>query len=169
MERRVEFQKVSYEQFRQDFLDYYPEELDEKYIQNIYDSIKIPCRATEGSAGYDFFIPFAIKLKPTQTIMIPTGIKCDMGENMVLMMFPRSGLGSKFRFILCNTVGVVDSDYINSDNEGHIFMNMVNNGDKELSLEQGKAFCQGVLMNYCTTTEDAVTSKRNGGFGSSDK
>lgn len=169
MERRVEFQKVSYKQFRQDFLDYYPEELDEKYIQNIYDSIKIPCRATKGSAGYDFFIPFAIKLKQGETIMIPTGIKCDMSDNMVLMMFPRSGLGSKFRFILCNTVGVVDSDYINSDNEGHIFMNMVNNGNKELSLEQGKAFCQGVLMNYCTTTEDAVTLKRNGGFGSSDK
>lgn len=172
---RVEFEKVSYAQFKKDWFNIFESKFNERdedvvehIIHTIYDSISLPQRATSKSAGYDFYSPINITLKPNESIMIPTGIKCKMLDDMVLMIFPRSGLGSKFRFIPCNLVGIIDADYIKSSNEGHIFMKMVNDGDKVISIEKGKAFCQGILTNYFTTTNDSVTKARNGGFGSSD-
>ena len=88
----------------------------------MYEGIKLPVRATSGSAGYDFFAPFDFILAPSQTIKIPTGIRCEIDEGWVLKIYPRSGLGFKFRLQLNNTVGIIDSDYFYSDNEGHIFI-----------------------------------------------
>lgn len=174
MHRIAKFEKVSYEQFKKDWLDTFAQryyDLDEEYVENIireiYDAIKLPKRSTAKSAGHDIMCPIEIKLKPHETILIPTGIKCKMPTDMVLMIFPRSGLGTKFRFVPCNLVGIIDADYADSDNDGHIFMKMVNDGEKNLKLEQGKAFCQGVLLQYYTTIDDDVNIKRNGGFGSS--
>ncbi|MDL2287361.1 dUTP diphosphatase [Eubacteriales bacterium OttesenSCG-928-G02] len=139
----------------------------------IYDgaskNIKLPCRATSGSAGYDFFAPNDIFLNPGETITIPTGVRVFIEEGYVLMLFPRSGLGFKYRLTLDNTVGIIDSDYFFSSNEGHIHIKMTNNGDKPLSVEAGNAFCQGVFLPYFITADDNATNIRNGGFGSTDK
>lgn len=165
------FDKVSYEQFKSDwlntFLDY--DESDDAEIREIYDEIEIPKRSTSGSAGYDFVSPIHLCFKPGESIMIPTGIKCNMERGMVLMMFPRSGLGTKYRLIPCNLTGIVDSDYINAENEGHIFMKMVNDGDERVVLKQGQAFCQGILTNYHVTDYDIASGSRTGGMGSTDK
>ena len=175
MNRIAKFEKVSYEQFKKDWIDTFEsyrlldDNTSENMIRVIYDSIRLPKRATSGSAGYDFFSPIDLNLSTNETIKIPTGIKCKMDEDMVLMIFPRSGLGSKFRFVPCNLVGIVDADYVNSDNEGHIFMKMTNDGDKTFDLGKGKAFCQGILLQYFTTIDDDVKTERNGGFGSTDK
>ncbi len=53
--------------------------------------------------------------------MLPTGIRVRMQNGWVLQCFPRSGLGFKFRLQLNNTVGIIDSDYYGSDNEGISF------------------------------------------------
>ena len=132
-----------------------------------YDDIKLPVRATKGSAGYDIFLPCSIDLKPGESIKIPTGLRCFLDANAVLMIFPRSGLGTKNRFIPKNLVGQIDSDYVNADNEGHIMMFMVNDGDRHLHLEKGKAFVQGIIVPYLTTIDDSATGERKGGFGSS--
>ena len=121
--KTAKFYKVSYQQFEEAYLDYDPNASREQ-IQNIYESIQLPKRATKGSAGYDFYTPVDICLKPQETIKIPTGIRCEMNERWVLMIYPRSGLGFKYRLQLNNTVGVIDSDYFYSDNEGHIFIKM---------------------------------------------
>ncbi|HAV18707.1 MAG TPA: deoxyuridine 5'-triphosphate nucleotidohydrolase, partial [Erysipelotrichaceae bacterium] len=113
------FHKVSLNQFALAYKD--------NNVEKIYNDIKLPQRATKGSAGYDFFAPFDFTLKPNETITIPTGIRCEMDENRVLMIFPRSGLGFKYRMQLNNTVGIIDSDYFYSDNEGHIFIKITNN------------------------------------------
>ncbi len=63
----------------------------------------------------------AFELKPGETIKIPTGIRVKINDGWVLKLYPRSGLGFKFRVQMNNTVGIIDSDYYNSDNEGHIF------------------------------------------------
>lgn len=132
-----------------------------------YDDIKLPVRATKGSAGYDIFLPYPIDLEPGESIKIPTGLRCFLDANAVLMIFPRSGLGTKNRFIPKNLVGQIDSDYVNADNEGHIMMFMVNDGDRPLHLEKGKAFVQGIIVPYLTTIDDSATGERKGGFGSS--
>ena len=87
----------------------------------------------------------------------------------VLGLYPRSGLGFKYRLQLNNTVGIIDSDYYNSDNEGHIFVKLSNEGDKEIKILRGNAFCQGIFMQYGITEDDKVETSRNGGFGSTDK
>lgn len=139
--------------------------------EQIYEAIKLPKRATKGSAGYDFFAPYDFHLKPGETILIPTGIRVSMEPNYVLQIYPRSGLGFKYRLQLNNTVGIIDSDYYNSDNEGHIFAKITNdsNEGKEVMIHQGEAFMQGIFLEYAITEDDDCVSIRNGGFGSTTK
>ena len=137
-------------------------------VKSIYDSLKLPRRATKGSAGYDFYTPIDICLKPGESIKIPTGIRCEMDEGWVLMIYPRSGLGFKYRLQLNNTVGIIDSDYYYSDNEGHIFIKMTNdsNEGKTVEVNAGQGIAQGVFMQYGIVEDDDVIDVRNGGFGS---
>ncbi len=165
MQRIAKFEKVSFSEFSKAF------DLPENQIKAIYDNIKIPVRATEGSAGYDFCTPVAFELKAGETAKIPTGIRARIDNGWVLSVFPRSGLGFKFRLQLDNTVGIIDADYYNSDNEGHIFIKVTNCSfeDKTVSLKAGDGFAQGIFLPFGITEDDDVTEKRNGGFGSTDK
>ena len=129
--------------------------------REIYDNIKLPKRATKYSAGYDFYSPIDFKLAPGETIKIPTGIRVSMDDDLVLLIFPRSSLGFKYRLQLDNTVGVVDSDYFNADNEGHIFVK-----DKTLEQPKNQAICQGIFIKYYLTNDDEVDVERKGGLGS---
>lgn len=131
-----------------------------------YDDIKLPKRATVGSAGYDFFSPMSFTLLPGETIKIATGIRCRIDEGFVLKIYPRSSFGFKYRAVLDNTVGIIDSDYFNADNEGHIFVKITNNGDKTLVVNKGDAFCQGIFVQYFLTCDDDTTGIRTGGIGS---
>lgn len=137
--------------------------------EQTYENIRLPKRATEKSAGYDFFAPEGFVLAPKETVTVPTGIRVVMPSDLCLLIFPRSGLGFKYKLRLNNTVGVIDADYFESDNEGHIFIRMTNESDKMLEVEKGEAFAQGILMSYFTTEDDDVTEKRNGGLGSTTK
>ncbi len=134
-----------------------------------YDELLLPKRATAGSAGYDFFAPEEFTLAPSQTIKVATGIRVKIEEGWVLKIYPRSSLGFKYRLRLDNTVGIIDSDYYFADNEGHIFIKITNCGDKPLTVEKGKAFAQGVFVEYGITVDDDATELRTGGFGSTDK
>lgn len=167
MKRIAKFHKVSFKQFSEAWTDT-DQEVQESVVREIYDAVKLPERATSGSAGYDFYTPAAITIEPGKTIKIPTGIRVEMEENWVLKCYPRSGLGFKFRLQLNNTVGIIDSDYFYSDNEGHIFAKLTNdtNEGKTVSLAQGTGFMQGIFVEYGITMDDDVQSIRNGGFGS---
>lgn len=164
MKRIAQFHKVSFEQFKEGW------DLGGD-VEEIYQQIKLPKRATTGSAGYDFFMPITIELKPQETIKVPTGIRVEMQDEWVLKLYPRSGLGFKYRLQLNNTVGIIDSDYFYSDNEGHIFSKITNdtNEDKTVVLKQGEGFMQGIFIEYGITVDDDATSLRNGGFGSTTK
>lgn len=134
-----------------------------------YLDVQLPKRATSGSAGYDFFAPQEFSLAPNQTAKIATGIRVKIEEGWVLKIYPRSSLGFKYRLTLDNTVGIIDSDYYFADNEGHIFIKMTNLGDKPLTVEKGKAFAQGIFVEYGITVDDDCTCLRTGGIGSTDK
>ena len=94
-----------------------------------------------------------------------------MNEDWVLCIYPRSGLGFKFRLQLNNTVGIIDSDYFYSDNEGHIFIKITNDSreGKTVELKTGDGFAQGIFMPYGITVDDETDGIRNGGFGSTQK
>lgn len=177
MQRMAEFSKVSYQQFKQDWVDTFmglTEMVDkdsvDRHIRQIYDNIKLPKRATMQSAGHDFFSPMNFTLEPGDSIKIPTGIRCEMYDGWVLTMYPRSGQGFKYGIHMANTVCVIDGDYFEADNEGHIFVKLVNDSSlaKTIRINKGDAFCQGIFLPYGTTLDDNVTTERNGGFGSTD-
>ncbi len=174
MRNVAKFEIVSYKQFFDSFIDTFKivKSDDEKIkseIETTYKDLILPKRATIGSAGYDFKSPVDFTLKPKETIKMPTGIRCKMDEDVVLMIYPRSSLGFKYRLILDNTVGIIDSDYYNSDNEGHIFIKFTNLGDKILEIKKGDGIAQGIFLPYFITTDDEVSNKRNGGIGSTDR
>lgn len=167
MKRIAKFEKVSFEQFRNGFDSEYSQE----QIKEIYENLQLPQRATKGSAGYDFFAPFDIHLEPGQTVKVPTGIRSQMEDGWVLKLYPRSGLGFKFRLQLNNTVGIIDSDYYYSSNEGHIFAKITNdsNEGKVVDIKKNTGFIQGIFLEYGITYDDMVEEIRDGGFGSTTK
>jgi len=167
MKRVAQFFKVSEDLFVQAVKEEFPQ-YTEADIRRMYENLKLPQRATKGSAGYDFFAPFAFSLPPAAAIKIPTGIRVKMEEDWVLKLYPRSGLGFKFRLQMNNTVGIIDSDYFYSDNEGHIFVKLTNDSreGKTLTVEQGTGIVQGIFLEYGITVDDEAEGIRNGGFGS---
>ena len=189
MQKIAKFEKVSYEQFKKDFMNtlggwflVYIDELPfsmndpdmsevEEKIRKIYDNIKLPTRATVGSAGHDFYAPFKIRLECGKTIKMPTGIRVKIDDGWVLQCYPRSGLGFKYRMQLDNTVGIIDSDYYNSDNEGHIMAKLTNDGleGKVIEVKAGDGYMQGIFTQYGITKDDDTDGIRNGGFGSTTK
>ena len=170
MKRIAKFFKVSKEQFLGAMRDDHPQ-YSEQELLDMYESIKLPQRATKGSAGYDFFAPFAFTLPAGSSIKIPTGIRAKMDEDWVLKLYPRSGLGFKYRLQMNNTVGIIDSDYYYSDNEGHIFIKMTNDSreGKTVEVAAGSGFAQGIFLEYGITVDDDAQGIRNGGFGSTTK
>lgn len=175
MNKIAKFSKVSYEQFKKDWLDTFGnkynewgEEAIDKTISDIYNSIELPKRSTSGSAGHDFRSPSKLVVGINETIKIPTGIRCEIDNGWVLQCYPRSSYGFKYGVSLINTVGIVDEDYFSANNEGHIFIKLSNSSpiSKSLIIEKNDAFCQGVFVPYGVTYDDDVTEVRTGGIGS---
>ena len=141
-----------------------------------WEDLKLPKRATAGSAGYDIYSPVSFVLHPGETVKFPTGIKCKIPTGCFLMVVPRSGVGFRTGTRLSNTTGVIDADYTNSDNEGHIwvklYMPRIDDEDtpSELVIDKGDAVCQGIVVPYYQfINEEPPQQKRNGGFGSTTK
>lgn len=164
----MRFAKVSYEQYTSALNRLLPKNYD---LFNEYMNIKLPKRATRKSAGYDFFAPWEFTLQPGETIKVPSGIRVFLDDDRFLMCTPRSGLGFKYRVQLDNTLGIIDADYVESDNEGHIFFKITNDthGNKTVTVNQGDGFVQGIIIKYDITEDDDACAIRNGGFGSTSK
>jgi dUTP pyrophosphatase len=165
MQRIAAFEKVSEPLFAQAWQGQFGSD---EGAATALSQLSLPRRATGGSAGYDFFLPFDVTLQPRETVTVPTGIRARMTDGWVLLLYPRSGLGFKYRLQLNNTVGVIDSDYYHSSNEGHIFIKITNdsNEGKVLSLKAGDAFAQGIFTPFGITEDDEADGVRDGGFGS---
>jgi len=167
MKRVAKFEKISLGRFMKDWVDAQGNK-PEHIITEMYNNIKLPERATKGSAGYDFYTPTGFILRPGESIKIPTGIRCNIEDGWVLKCYPRSGLGFKYRLQLDNTVGIIDSDFYYSDNEGHIFLKLSNdsNDEKVIQVKKGDGIAQGIFVEYGITYDDEAGGVRNGGFGS---
>ena len=169
----MRFEKVSFEQFAKDYRSLETNYKSEgEWIRScIYDMIRLPKRATKGSAGYDIYSPFDFTLAAGETVKIPTGIRVLLDDDKFLAIYPRSGLGFKYKVQLWNGVAIIDSDFSGSDNEGHIWVKLYNDSpeSKELVIRQGDAFCQGIIQVFFKVEDDDTTEERNGGFGSTSK
>lgn len=169
MKKIAKFEKVSFEQFEKDWLKCFP---NTNHVKEIYNSIKLPKRATTGSAGYDFYAPGNLVFVKDKSVLVPTGIRSKIEEGWVLSLYPRSGLGFKHRCQLDNTVGIIDSDYYNSSNEGHIMIKISCDAHDEghtASVAAGDGFAQGIFTPFGITVDDDASGIRDGGFGSTTK
>ena len=163
------FTKVSFEQWKKDCGI---NGLGDAELKEWYDAIKLPQQATSASAGCDFYMPFNLNFEAGSIFRIATGIRWvtdgEGDKGKVLLIFPRSGLGFRYGIRLTNTVGVIDADYCNSDNEGHIIISLENPSSSNVQLPEGKAFCQGIVVNYEIPDGAESEAERSGGFGSTD-
>lgn len=139
------FEKISFEQFSKDISD----------DRELYETYNLPRRDTKFAAGYDIYSLEDFVLKPTEIIKIPTGIKANMNDDEVLLLVDRSSQGFKYNVRMCNQVGVIDKDYYNNkDNEGHIFVKLQNEGNKDYIVKRGDAICQGIFIKYLTVENE---------------
>ena len=166
----IKFEKVTYDQYKKDTIgEDFQYSLFSEENKKEYDEIIMPRRSTRFSAGYDFFSPRDVSIQPGSACVIYTGIRAIMPGSLFLAIYPRSGLGVKHRTVLSNLVGIIDSDYRNAANEGHIILKMVNDSDHPVHIRKGAAFAQGIFQMYLLTDDDAASGERTGGMGSTDK
>ena len=131
-----------------------------------YNAIVLPVRSTAGSAGYDFVSPVTFTLFPGESMIIPSGIRCHMKQDVFLAIVPRSSVAVKHGITLLNTVAIIDSDYYNAENEGHIMMGFKNTNNQPWMVSAGDRVCQGIFLPYLVTDNDGATGERVGGVGS---
>ena len=163
------FEKVSFEQWK---ADCGIKGLPEDELREWFDAIELPHQATSGSAGMDFYMPFNLDFVSGCRLKIATGVRWVTGRDerdRVLLIVPRSGLGFRYGLRLPNTMGVIDADYCEADNEGHILVCFENPSDEDLKLEAGTPFVQGIIVRYEVPEGAGSDETRNGGFGSTSR
>ena len=173
--RVAQFEVVSRQQYNESINKLIEKEVELTYVMDNED-VELPTRGTEQSAGYDFVSPISFKLAPGEQIVIPTGIRCRMYSDHVLMLYPRSSVGIKHNISFANTTPIIDADYYNAKNEGHILLAFKNNNKRSWSRKKnsqntwvvnaGDRICQGVIIQYGITMDDNANNKRTGGIGS---
>lgn len=164
----TKFHKVS----KLEWMKRKPQDISPVVWEELYDPIEVPQRKTRWSSGYDIKSPYTIILAPGDEELVPTGIKVELRPWQELLIFPRSSMGFKYYMRLANVVGKIDADYFNNgDNEGHIFVKIRNEGEKELIIDKGDAFVQGTIYEYAICDDDSLDDgmERNGGIGSTGK
>ena len=134
----------------------------------------LPSRNSKKSAGYDFILPMDLEIKPHEQVMIPTMTKIMLDDDKMLLLYPRSSYGIKKGLMIANTVGVIDADYYNNqDNEGHIMIVLKNlsESNEPVFLKRGDKFSQGIIQPYFLVEDDSLEkgAERTGGIGSTGK
>ncbi len=164
----IAIEKISLAQYQKDRLDTAPgTQMTLPQLEEEYAGIILPRRGTLVSAGYDFHTPFSLTLEPGETLVVPTGLRAIMEDDMWLGIYIRSSLGFKYGVRLVNSVAVIDADYAWADNEGHLKIGIYNGGNKAIALKAGDAFAQGIFQRYYRTDDDEpINRRRTGGFGS---
>ncbi len=136
--------------------------------------INLPIRKTANSAGYDIeaaedtIIPsFKLGQKPT---LVKTGLKAYCEPDEFFMLCNRSSNPGKRGLVMANSVGIIDSDYYeNEDNDGHFMFAFYNFFDHDIEIKKGDVIGQAIFMKYLKVDGDNATGTRKGGFGSTDK
>ena len=136
--------------------------------------INLPIRKTKYSAGYDVeaaedtVIPsFKKGMAPT---LIKTGIKAYMQDDEMLVLYNRSSNPKKKGLILANSVGIIEKDYYeNEDNDGHIMFAFYNVKEEDVTIKKGECIGQAIFQKYLLTDDDNAEGIREGGFGSTSK
>lgn len=145
------------------------EVVNDKYRNYPQAEIKLPVRSTKFSAGYDICTPVDITIWKDQTIKVKTDLKCKMSHDLVMLVFPRSSVGIKEGVMLTNTVGVIDADFFeNEENDGNITLALTKISGGVSKFKAGDKIAQAVFVKYHTDGKE-VDQIRQGGIGSTNE
>ena len=163
-----QFSRVSLKQFKIDMKSTFGDKYSDAEIEEMYANIRLPKRATARSSGYDIRTPVSFDLRAGDEFKFPTGIRVKIDSGWWLMCMPRSGSGMKQRVRLANTIGNIDEDYYDADNEGHMFVKVTKDTSAQntFCVDAGDAVCQAVFVPYGITYDDEASGIRTGGMGS---
>lgn len=107
------------------------------------------------------------KSSSVKPALISTGMKCHLDPDKYLELVVRSSSPLKYWIICANSVGVIDADYYNNpDNEGEIFLQVINLSPFPIRIKKGEKIAQGIIKQYYLTENDNAIAERKGGFGS---
>ena len=144
----------------------YFEVVKDEFRKNLDVEIKLPTRATEHSAGYDFYSPVNVTIQPNEMVMVWTDVKAHMYYDNALFIIPRSSMG-KQPIMISNTIGLIDSDsYGNESTDGNIGFRLLNLGNTPYEIKEGDRIGQGIFVKYGIIKDDDTKGTRSGGFGS---
>lgn len=130
--------------------------------------IQLPIRGSSKAAAYDFYSNDSYTIEPNNIAKVWTDVKAYMEDNEVLLLDVRSSMGGKF--MLANTIGVIDADYYsNENNDGNIGIFLKNISDETLIIKEGERIAQGMFFTYLVADNGNTDEVRTGGFGSSGK
>jgi dUTP pyrophosphatase len=132
--------------------------------------VRIPIYSSDGAAALDFFIPYDMPWESKtifhgESLLIPSGIRLELPDNICLLAVNKSGLGMQGLSIgAC----LIDSDY-----RGEIHLNVFNNSHAGVTIQRGEKLVQFIALNYhhlnLIEGELTETIRSNNGFGSTGK
>lgn len=149
--------------------------------------VKSPVRGTAKSAGIDFFVPNdcqVIKLFPQCDVLIPSGIKAAIPENLMLMAAEKSGVVTSAEAAIragrtpkdgaYDSVIVLGAKIVDEDYQGEIHIHLVNVGREIVTIKPGTKIAQFILVPVRYDELEEVpenelftcsTERGEGGFG----
>lgn len=166
----MHFIRVQYSKFADDVRKYCGDSITSERLFDYWTEIPIPKRKTQFSCGYDVATPIPISVQAHSRVIVPTGIKAVFSEDEMktwcLKLYARSSVGIKDNVVVTNAVGLIDSDFQFSDNDGDMLLTLTNMSDVLRQYKPGDRICQAVFEIYGVTSDDDATGARTGGLGS---
>lgn len=135
-------------------------------IKKIKDNAIIPKYAHQGDAGVDLYSIEDYLLKPSERVLVSTGIKISIPKGYEAQIRPKSGLALNQGISIVNTPGTIDADY-----RGEIGIITINLGKEDFKIEKGKKIAQMIFNKVEEAEFEEVeelenTTRGEGGFGS---
>lgn len=135
------------------------------FFEKMKPSAIIPERANSTDAGCDLFSIKKHTIKPGESELIPTGLRCKFNNGYVMMFKDKSGRSVKNKLKV--GAGIIDSEY-----RGELIIHIFNMGTEEVEIKKGEKVCQFLIMPVWCGQPRAIkeistnTSRGEGGFGS---
>lgn len=120
----------------------------------------------KAGSGYFDFKKQMLRIDPMARVLVPTGLKVALPENIEMQIRPRSGMALKKGLTCANAIGTVDEDY-----RGEVCMVAINLNPEPIWIEAGERICQAIFNEVEKVTWEEVdtldeTERGEGGFNS---
>ena len=127
----------------------------------------LPQYAHTGDAGADLKASESIIIPARNRAVVSTGIRLEIPEGHVGLIWPRSGLAVKKA--IDSGAGVIDSHY-----RGEIKILLFNHSDLDFQIEPGDRIAQILIqkverVQFLPADKLSKTARNKGGFGSTGK